>query len=41
MTRRVFSGGQVLDGTGSPAASADGAVEGGRIVEVGTGLDGD
>ena len=41
MTRRVFSGGQVLDGTGSPAASADVAVEGGRIVEVGTGLDGD
>src|SRR3712207_6945310 len=32
---------QVLDGTGSPAASADVAVEGGRIVEVGTGLDGD
>src|SRR5919206_458077 len=40
MTRRVFSGGQVLDGTGSPAASADVAVEGGRIVEVGTGLAG-
>src|ERR671915_460633 len=34
MTRRVFSGGQVLDGTGSPAAPADVAVEDGRVVEV-------
>jgi imidazolonepropionase-like amidohydrolase len=41
MTRRVFTGGQVLDGTGSPAAPGDVAVEDGRIVEVGTGLDGD
>src|SRR3978361_263585 len=41
MTRRVFSGGQVFDGTGSAAARADVAVEGGRIVAVGTGLDGD
>src|SRR3954467_9153117 len=41
MTRRVFSGGQVLDGTGSPSAAADVAVQEGRIVEVGTGLDGD
>jgi len=41
MTRRVFSGGQVLDGTGSPAARADVAVQDGRVVEVGTGLDGD
>jgi imidazolonepropionase-like amidohydrolase len=41
MTRRVFSGGQVFDGTGSPAAPADVAVEDGRIVAVGTGLDGD
>ena len=41
MTRRVFSGGQVLDGTGQPSARADVAVEAGRIVEVGTGLDGD
>jgi imidazolonepropionase-like amidohydrolase len=41
MTRRVFTGGQVLDGTGSPAAPADVAVEGGRVVEVGSGLDGD
>ncbi|WP_138735789.1 metal-dependent hydrolase family protein [Modestobacter excelsi] len=41
MTRRVFSGGRVLDGTGAPAAPADVVVEGGRIVEVGSGLDGD
>src|SRR3954468_23980926 len=41
MTRRVFSGGQVLDGTGSPASRGDVAVEDGRVVEVGTGLDGD
>ncbi|MPQ96807.1 amidohydrolase family protein [Modestobacter sp. I12A-02628] len=41
MTRRVFTGGQVLDGTGSPAAPADVAVQDGRVVEVGTGLDGD
>jgi imidazolonepropionase-like amidohydrolase len=41
MTRRVFTGGQVLDGTGSPAAAADVAVQDGRIVEVGPGLDGD
>ena len=41
MTRRVFSGGRVLDGTGAPAAPADVVVEDGRIVEVGPGLDGD
>jgi imidazolonepropionase-like amidohydrolase len=41
MTRRVFTGGQVLDGTGSPPAPADVAVQDGRIVEVGPGLDGD
>ena len=41
MTRRVFSGGQVLDGTGAPAAPGDVAVEDGRIVAVGVGLDGD
>jgi len=41
MTRRVFSGGQVLDGTGGPAIRADVAVSDGRIVEVGAGLDGD
>jgi imidazolonepropionase-like amidohydrolase len=41
MTRRVFTGGQVVDGTGSPPARADVVVEGGRVVEVGPGLDGD
>jgi imidazolonepropionase-like amidohydrolase len=41
MTRRVFTGGQVLDGTGAPVASADVAVQDGRVVEVGPGLDGD
>src|SRR3712207_9037769 len=41
MTRRVFSGGQVFDGTGSPPTPGDVAVEDGRVVEVGTGLDGD
>jgi imidazolonepropionase-like amidohydrolase len=39
--RTLFAGGQVFDGTGAPAASADVAIEDGRIVEVGTGLDGD
>ena len=41
MTRRVFTGGQVLDGTGSPATAADVLVEDGRILEVGPGLTGD
>jgi imidazolonepropionase-like amidohydrolase len=39
--RTLFAGGQVFDGTGAAAAAADVAVEDGRIVEVGTGLDGD
>ena len=41
MTRIVISGGRVIDGTGANAADADVVVEDGRIVEVGTGLDGD
>ncbi|WP_164702792.1 amidohydrolase family protein [Modestobacter sp. KNN46-3] len=41
MTRRVFAGGQVFDGTGGPAARADVLVEDGRVLDVGTGLDGD
>jgi len=41
VTRRVFTGGQVFDGTGSPPATADVVIEDGRIVEVGRGLDGD
>jgi imidazolonepropionase-like amidohydrolase len=41
MTRVVFRGGSVFDGSGSPPRPADVVVEGDRIVEVGTGLDGD
>jgi imidazolonepropionase-like amidohydrolase len=41
MTRTVLSGGQVFDGTGSPIAAADVVLSEGRIVDVGTGLDGD
>ncbi|MCZ2850618.1 metal-dependent hydrolase family protein [Modestobacter sp. VKM Ac-2978] len=41
MTRRVFAGGQVFDGTGGPAALADVLVEDGRVLDVGTGLEGD
>ena len=41
MTRTIFTGGRVFDGTGSPLADADVVVEDGRIVEVGSGLDGD
>jgi imidazolonepropionase-like amidohydrolase len=41
MTRTVIAGGQVFDGTGANIAAADVAVEDGRIVAVGTGLDGD
>jgi imidazolonepropionase-like amidohydrolase len=39
--RTVFHGGQIFDGTGAPLADADVAVEEGRIVDVGHGLDGD
>jgi imidazolonepropionase-like amidohydrolase len=41
MIRTVISGGAVFDGTGAPPAAADIAVEDGRIVAVGGGLDGD
>ena len=41
MTRTVFSGGRVFDGTGRDPAQADVAIEDGRIVDVGSGLDGD
>ncbi len=41
MTRTLFSGGQVFDGTGADPSPADVAVEDGRIVDVGSGLDGD
>jgi imidazolonepropionase-like amidohydrolase len=41
MSRTVLYGGRVFDGAGSPVANGDVAFEGGRIVAVGTGLDGD
>ena len=41
MTRTVLRGGRVFDGTGSDPEYADVTVENGRIVGVGTGLDGD
>jgi imidazolonepropionase-like amidohydrolase len=41
MPRTVFSGGRVFDGTGAPPREADLVVEQGRIVELGSGLDGD
>ncbi len=39
--RTVFTGGDVFDGTGAAPSPADVAVQDGRIVEVGQGLDGD
>jgi imidazolonepropionase-like amidohydrolase len=41
MTRTVFTGGSVFDGTGAAPAAADVVIEDGRIVDVGPGLDGD
>ncbi|MEA3183851.1 MAG: hypothetical protein QOJ74_328 [Ilumatobacteraceae bacterium] len=41
MTRLVITGGQVFDSIGGGASIADIAIDGDRIVEVGTGLDGD
>ena len=41
MTRTVFGGGRVFDGTGSALRDADVAFEGGRIAEVGPSLEGD
>ncbi len=41
MTRTVLAGGQVFDGTGADPARADVAIEDGRIIGVGSGLDGD
>ena len=41
MTRTLFSGGTIVDGTGADPAEADVVVEDGRIVEVGPGLDAD
>jgi imidazolonepropionase-like amidohydrolase len=39
--RTLFAGGRLFDGTGSDPAPADVVVEDGRIVDVGSGLDGD
>jgi imidazolonepropionase-like amidohydrolase len=41
MTRVVVRGGRIFDGTGADPAEGDVAIEDGRIVGVGTGLDGD
>lgn len=41
MTRTLFRGGSVFDGTGTDPRPADVVVEHGRIVDVGPGLDGD
>ena len=41
MTRTVLTGARVFDGTGSDPDHADVAIENGRIVGLGTGLDGD
>jgi imidazolonepropionase-like amidohydrolase len=41
LTRTLFAGARVFDGTGSMPDEADVVVEGGRIVDVGPGLDGD
>jgi imidazolonepropionase-like amidohydrolase len=41
MARTVFTGGQVFDGTGASPSAADLVIEDGRIVDVGSGLDGD
>lgn len=41
MTRTVFRGGRIFDGTGAPLAEADLAIEDGRILEIGVGLEGD
>lgn len=41
MTRTLLTGATVVDGTGAAPRLADVVVEGGRIVDVGSGLDGD
>jgi imidazolonepropionase-like amidohydrolase len=41
MSRTLFRGGRLFDGTGSDPAPADVVVEAGRFVDVGSGLDGD
>ncbi|HEY6609011.1 MAG TPA: amidohydrolase family protein [Candidatus Limnocylindria bacterium] len=41
MTRTLFTGATIVDGTGAEPAAADLAIENGRIVDVGPSLDGD
>jgi imidazolonepropionase-like amidohydrolase len=41
MTRTVFKGARVFDGTGAEPADGDVVVENSRIVAIGSGLDGD
>ena len=41
MTRLILHGGQIFDGTSDKTSTGDVLVEDGRIVEVGSGLDGD
>ena len=41
MTRTLFSGARIVDGTGADPGEGDLVVEDGRIVDVGRGLDGD
>lgn len=41
MPRILFAGGSLFDGTGAVPAPADVVIDDGRIVDVGTGLDGD
>ncbi|MFL6137618.1 MAG: amidohydrolase family protein [Frankiaceae bacterium] len=41
MTRTLFTGGRLFDGTGAAVADADVVIEDGRVLDVGTGLDGD
>ena len=41
MTRTLFAGARILDGTGADPAVADLVAEDGRIVQIGPGLDGD
>ena len=39
--RTLFRGGRIFDGSGAPLADGDLVIEDGRIVAVGSGLDGD
>src|SRR5713226_4894660 len=41
MARRVFGGGRVFDARSGQVSESDVSVDGGRIVDVGPGLDGD